>query len=299
MRHHDPDIEALREQVDCRSVLERAGWRMDRKESTRRAVKYRRGAGEIIIVTHEGRGWFDPLSPAKGDVFSLAQHLWGGSFSAARRMLRPLAGVVPAATPFTRARPAADLMPLRQRWYRRPRPRPGSPCWVYLTSARGLPNAALHRVIAADVLREGPFGSLWALHRNAEGQVSGWEMRGPHWRGFATGGHKTLFVVGDRAPTRIVVAEAAIDALSLAALEGFQPGSRYASTGGGIGPATGRLLAATGAAVEIVAATDADDAGDRHAERIGRIAASAGARFSRLRPSRTDWNDVLRKGEFG
>ena len=84
MRNHDPDIEALREQVDCRSVLERAGWRMDRKESTRRAVKYRRGAGEIIIVTHEGRGWFDPLSPAKGDVFSLAQHLWGGNFSAAR-----------------------------------------------------------------------------------------------------------------------------------------------------------------------------------------------------------------------
>ena len=40
------------------------------KESTRKAVKYRRG-GDIIIVIHDGNGWFDALSDAKGDVFSL------------------------------------------------------------------------------------------------------------------------------------------------------------------------------------------------------------------------------------
>src|SRR4051812_7596136 len=68
------EIEALREQVSCAAVLEHAGFAIDAKESTRRAVKFRRG-GEIIIVTYEGRGWFDPLSEAKGDVFRLVEHL--------------------------------------------------------------------------------------------------------------------------------------------------------------------------------------------------------------------------------
>jgi len=43
------------------------------KESTSRAVKCRRG-GDIIIVVHDGRGWLDQPSDARGDVFGLAQH---------------------------------------------------------------------------------------------------------------------------------------------------------------------------------------------------------------------------------
>ncbi len=53
-------------------------WQLDKRESTRRCLKYRRGEGEIILVTHEGRGWWDPGSTAKGDVFSLVQHLEPG-----------------------------------------------------------------------------------------------------------------------------------------------------------------------------------------------------------------------------
>ncbi|WP_204278125.1 hypothetical protein, partial [Escherichia coli] len=64
----------LRDRVLCAAVLENAGFAIDLKESTRRAVKYRR-SGKIVIVIHEGRGWFDPLSDAKGDVFSLVEHL--------------------------------------------------------------------------------------------------------------------------------------------------------------------------------------------------------------------------------
>ena len=77
------DIENLREQVSCAVVLERRGWRFDAKQSTRRAVKYRRGNGEIVIVIHQGKGWFDPLSDAKGDVFSLVIHLDGVRFARA------------------------------------------------------------------------------------------------------------------------------------------------------------------------------------------------------------------------
>jgi len=64
-------LEELRDRVPCAALLEQAGFAIDVKESTRKALKYRRGA-EIVIVIHGGRGWFDPLSDAKGDVFGLA-----------------------------------------------------------------------------------------------------------------------------------------------------------------------------------------------------------------------------------
>ena len=63
------NIDELRGKVLCVSLLEKAGWKVDLKESTRKAVKYRHGEGQIVIVIHDGRGWFDPMSEAKGDVF--------------------------------------------------------------------------------------------------------------------------------------------------------------------------------------------------------------------------------------
>jgi hypothetical protein len=73
----DAELELFRQSVDCVAVLERmvGGWRLDVRESTRRALKYRRGEGEIIIVNHDGRGWWDATGSAKGDVFNLVQHL--------------------------------------------------------------------------------------------------------------------------------------------------------------------------------------------------------------------------------
>ena len=71
----DPEIEDLRDKVHCAVVLERTPppWTLDRKESTKLSLKYRRGKGEILIVSHAGRGWWDPTSDAKGDVFRLVQ----------------------------------------------------------------------------------------------------------------------------------------------------------------------------------------------------------------------------------
>jgi hypothetical protein len=73
MTRHDPEIEELREKVHCAVVLERTPppWKLDRKESTKLSLKYRRAKGEILIVSHAGRGWWDPTSDAKGDVFRL------------------------------------------------------------------------------------------------------------------------------------------------------------------------------------------------------------------------------------
>src|SRR5262249_1893328 len=70
--------------------------------------------------------------------------------------------------------------------------------------------------------------------------ISGWEMRGPYYKGFLSGGSKGLFTfaaVGSD-PKRLVVCESAIDALSLAAIEKYDTATAYLSTGGvGVMPA--------------------------------------------------------------
>jgi hypothetical protein len=53
MREHDLEIEELRAKVHCAVVLERTPptWKLDRKESTKLSLKYRRGEGGILIVS--------------------------------------------------------------------------------------------------------------------------------------------------------------------------------------------------------------------------------------------------------
>ena len=59
------ELDVFRNQVSCAVLLERStpAWKLDKRGSTRRALKYRRGEGEIIIVNHDGRGWWDPPQP--------------------------------------------------------------------------------------------------------------------------------------------------------------------------------------------------------------------------------------------
>lgn len=295
MAGYDDEIGALRAGVDCRTVLERAGWQFDRTESTRRAVKYRLGAGRIVIVTHEGRGWFDPLGNGRGDVLALAQHVWGGSLGHARQRLRPLAGIAPSLRPAGTAPERSGSDP--DAWHRAPQPRPGSAGWRYLTGERGLPAFSVSRAVAEGCLREGILGTAWGAHADAKGRIVGWEMRGPRYKGYAAGGTKALFAAGAERPQRLAVCEGMIDALSLASLEGWWGGTLYVSTGGGwrdaaVGALRTRLVPGS----LLVAATDRGAGGERLAERLTEVAAGCGVAFERLLPAAKDWNDDLRAG---
>src|ERR1700722_9834468 len=122
MSEQDAEIEWLKAEVNCAALLERLPpvWRLDRAESTRRSLKYRRGEGEIIIVNHDGRGWWDPLSDAKGDIFTLVRHLDPGlTFPEARRVLHEFVGIAPAFPEMIRTRRTrASSVPIGERWER-------------------------------------------------------------------------------------------------------------------------------------------------------------------------------------
>lgn len=291
------DIEELRNRVGCAAVLEHEGFAIDRKESTRRAVKFRRD-DEIIIVIHDDHGWFDARSDAKGDVFGLASYLLGVDFSAALAAVGDLVAFQPTAPAWERpARQAQTMKSVSDRWHDRKRPWRGSATWTYLQQCRALPWQVISAATEADVFREGPYGSMWAKHVDAAGAVIGWEERGPDWRGFSTGGAKSLFRFGKDNACRICVTEAAIDALSLAAIEGIRANTLYVSTGGGWSPLTAQALEflTGGEGAWLVAATDNNVQGEVFADRLRQMANSAGCDFSRLRPRYEDWNEELRE----
>lgn len=292
------ELEALRAKVSCEAVLEQAGYEIDLKESARRAVKYRRG-GNIVIVTHDGCGWFDPLSDEKGDIFSLVMFLERIPFPHAAEAVASLVGFKLSRPEWRSSWPSVPVKDIGDRWRSRRSPSPGSGAWRYLRWARWIPTAIARQAIREDVLREGPFGSIWAAHVDSEGRVVGWEERGPGWRGFATGGSKVLFRLGPSDASRLCVTEAAIDAMSLAALEGPREQTLYLSTGGGWSPATNAALAelAVRPGLTLVAATDANPQGDVYAERLRALAEAYGCDWQRLRPPAEDWNEVLQNRE--
>jgi len=300
----DAELATLRSAVNCAVVLESmAGWKLDARESTRRALKYRRAKGEVLIVNHDGRGWWDPLSEAKGDVFSLVQHLDPGlNFGHVRQVLRRLIGLAPAYPTLVREpQDRRDVRSLDERWARRPRLRQGSLAWGYLADQRCLPADILEAAADSDAVREGYRGSAWFAHR-AEGTVSHIEVRGPTCKTSLAGGRKTLFCFGGAGNiTRLAITEAPIDALSLAAIEHCRSDTLYVATGGGMGPRTIDALhqlfrqLATLSTAEIASATDANAAGDRYAVRHAALAAEHGLHTQRLRPpDGLDWNDLLK-----
>jgi len=234
MTRHDPEIEELRDKVHCAVVLERTPppWKLDRKESTKLSLKYRRGKGEILIVSHAGRGWWDPTSDAKGDVFRLVQRLEPGlSFGHVRKRLREFAGLSPSFPSADRAgrRQDADRS-VADRWAERKAVWSNSPTWRYLRRKRGPSAAIIEAAAVAGVLREGPVGSAWFAHFDRAGAVAHVDVRGPTYKGSLTGGAKSLFRLSLNGPPlrRVVLTEAAIDALSVAAIEGLRRDTLYA-----------------------------------------------------------------------
>lgn len=294
----DQEVLTIKAAVSCALVLERdrPPWRLDRKQSTRNALKYRRGAGEIIIVNHGGRGWWDPLSEARGDVFGLVQQLEPGcSFGRARRRLRDLVGLQRLHHDTGSGKPCATP---QLRWSRARRLVPATAAWRYLEQERGLPAWLLTAAARADAVRAGSYGTAWFAHRDGTAGLTGFEMRGPAFRGFARGGAKSLFrLPGSADGRRLAVAEGAIDALSLAAHERLRADTIYLATTGGLGLLTvaclQESLAFPGRWLAI--ASDNDPAGSAMAARLGTLAKAAGRTIENARPplGAKDWNELL------
>jgi hypothetical protein len=162
----------------------------------------------------------------------------------------------------------------------------------YLMASRQLPPALLAPLIQSDSLYADARANAVFVLRGKLGQPVGAELRGTSaraWKGMAPGSRKDhgFFAVPAIAEI-MVLCESAIDAISCHALHPQYP--CLSTAGARPNPAWLREL--VGQAQLLYCGFDCDETGEAMARSMIALHPS----IQRLRPSRKDWNDVLRLG---
>ena len=173
----------------------------------------------------------------------------------------------------------------------------------YLLNDRRIPSSVLADPIFADRLRTDQRSNILFPHWNQHGSLCGYEVKNRGFTGFAPGGTKGLWCSRPRTDDQIMVlAETAIDALSVAAIFGAD-GKRFFSTAGQISPSQATCIRSAvsrmPADAEIWLAFDHDDGGLKLAHQVkdalATLTASTRKVITSLPPNfGEDWNDVLR-----
>lgn len=162
----------------------------------------------------------------------------------------------------------------------------------YLTAKRCIEP----HIIEAFGVRQDERGNACIAHGDASGVV-GWESKAEGFTGFAAGGTRNVsFTRIDREPLkRLVVTEAALDAMSYAQLK-HEPGTGYISTGGTqLSQAQREQLVRmmTKAGVPVVLAMDKDPAGEKMAQEVAAMAPPGTQMLRDVPTAAKDWNEAL------
>jgi len=219
-----------------------------------------------------------------GGAIDLVMHLHQRGFSAALAWLEQhFAGAAwPSAPP-----------PLASGPLQLPAPHPQNLGRVqaYLARQRRLPPALTEPLIHSGRLYADAKANAVFLLLDPAGRPVGAELRGTTlrpWRGLAPGSQKDrgCFAVGPLESAALILCESAIDALSCFALH---PQKRCLSTAGAR-PNPAWLAPLLQQGREIYCGFDADPTGDAMAQTMQRLH----PQVRRLRPAKTDWNDLLK-----
>lgn len=280
-------------------AVEALGFRVD--QSSRASARLKKD-GDIIIVARAADGhftYFSPLDDADhGTIIDLLQRRRKLSLGEIRRELRAWLGrpVQPAPQPslaaHTQGLSEADRARLQ--------------CRLRYLKPAGQHPYLLGRAIPASVLTDDRFasrlyaderGNILFPHEDAGG-LCGFEIRGPSYKGFSRG-EKGLWLSATRPDDHtLVITESAIDALSYHALH-TPPHARYASTAGGWGPKTGKLLVQAVKSLaeprQVLMAFDNDNQGRAYVVKCRTLFADEviAPKMSLPGPFGMDWNGTL------
>ena len=186
-------------------------------------------------------GGIRPATPRA--MFSVSSNAWsrGLNFGHVRKRLREFAGLSPSFPIRQRAgRRSLRSGPVAERWADRQAVWPNSPTWRYLARKRRLPSAIIQAAAARtsyERARQAAPGSRISMTR-VPSRMSTYADRPTRARSPAARNLSSVCRQRGSALPRLVVAEASIDALSVAAIENVRADTLYAATGGGMGPGT-------------------------------------------------------------
>lgn len=295
----DRELERFKTEIDLREFAGSMGFALNRRDSWRGSAVMERGAQDKIIVTRDWDGhyvYFSVKESHSGTVIDLAKRYVSSNFGEVRKALRRWVSSPPApslelALPLEKT--GRDAVAVSREWHAAA----DYTGHEWLEGARRIPASLPVSARFEGRLKVDGRGNVLFAHFNAGGMLCGFEKKNRDFTGFAAGGEKGLGASNDlEGDTVLVLAESFIDMLSHAALFPHQL-TRYRSFGGGLNPKQPEIIRAHILALprgaEVVAATDADEAGKRFADAIEALC--GGYSFREHRPAAGDWNDVLRE----
>lgn len=289
------ELERFKQDINLVELAQSEGFAIDRSESSRSSFVMRHGNGDKIIVAtgEDGHGvFFSVHNEASGSVIDFVMHRRGLTLGHARKALRDW---VPASTSTQQKRPTP-----------KPEPIPNNRAMLFLTwqqlapyeggflENRGLSPATI--ALATDRIRTDERGNVAFRHDDFSG-LTGWEVKNNAFSGFVRGGRKALFgfrvgMPPKASPSRLVVTESAIDALSF--YQANPETGLYLSFAGTLSPDQTQLLGQVlnrYPAAEVITATDNDGQGEVFAGLIQTMRPDATRARS---PIGKDWNDAIR-----
>lgn len=304
----DKDLDRFK-QLDLRQVAAWLGYAIDERKSSRNSTVMRKDHDKIIISRKAEDGHYTYWSPRcdqdRGTVVDFLQRRKGLTPGGVRLQLRAWASLPAPPLPHLPAlsESVKDLDAVRKRY----EAMPFADRYPFLEEVRGIPAEILRHPRFMGRVKAGRYGAAVFPHVDADGRLCGYEVKsrlsnGRTWHGFAANGRKGVFLSNaTNSDRRLVLTENAVDALSYAALFGGLDVTRYGSIAGKPTPWQHSVMRATMAAMppgsEIVAATDADEAGRRLATEMKAIfdqCARVDLTFHRDEPvGGKDWNEIL------
>ena len=268
--------------IDLIEILKRAGGIRDNHDR----AKWHTSQGVISVTGRKFMNWTQ--SVGGGGAIDLVMHLNGCNFRSALFWLLENLSFSAARSPeYVSSKPTAKrvfTLPERD-------DRNLTKVIDYLRYDRCIPAVPINMLIRSGKLYADKRGNAVFLLLGKEKKVVGAELRGTNhsrWHGMAPGSKKGLgaFYVKSQITKKIMLCESAIDALSYFALH---PDCMAVSTSGANhNPAWLTLFIAKG--FEIYCGFDNDETGERVANKMINLYPMV----KRLRPTKHDWNEVLR-----
>jgi len=304
--HMDEELDRFKQLDLLRQYAASIGYAIDPRESSSNSIVMRRDHDKIII-SRKLDGHYTYWSPRDdedhGTVIDFVQRRKGCSLGEVRKELRAWLGEPRSALPTLPAisTTVKDVEAVRRRYAAMLVADRHS----YLEEERCIPVQVLQHPRFAGRIKIDRYGAAVFPHVGADAKICGYELKNRGgFTGFASNSRKGLFLSNIFAEdARLVVTESGIDALSYAALFGDLQMTRYASIGGKPTPVQLTIVRAAmldmPGGSEIVAATDADEAGRQLTEGMREIfndCARADLTFRRDEPvGGKDWNELLQR----
>lgn len=301
----DEELDRFKRLVDLTALAATLGYQFDpRARGVRASVTMKHpGTDDKIVIRRDTDGHWTYFSVRddgdKGSVVDFLQHRLALNLGATRKELRAWLREDRVRPP-----PAVRL----ETSDHEPAAVAAAVPRAYTAAARTESRYLLGRALRRETMRASRFvdslrvdrgGNVIFPHRDAAGQVVGFEIKNRGFTGFATGGHKTAWLSATRPDDlRLVIVEGAIDALSYHQV--FPDARTRYLTGGAVGrkqlAVVARAIAVMPAGAEIIIATDNDAGGERLFKQIADVAGAAPLR-RHASPVPKDWNDYVQSLE--